>query len=746
MIPNDDGIENEPPPAGMNDPAEEVEDTDSQAGRNDESDDEVVLQPMTQRRIGTRSQGLGRNEPTTQTDAPPDSSRQIRELRRLGQNLDTMTDAEVHMTLQDLTGARVQNAIEYVFSAALASEPGNPSGYKEAVSSDEVEFWINGMVTELVNCAKRKVYRMVDRSSVPRGKKILKTRWVYRKKEKEDGTVVHRSRVVVKGYDQIPGVDFTESFAPTANDTTMRILLVMTLLYRWRCCCIDIETAFLEAVLKEETWIEVPDGYEFAFGKVDRKNQVMLLLKAMYGLVQAPRAFYETFRTILTSQEVGMVQSKVDPCMFYRMKDNLLEAIMVIHVDDCAISGMPETVENIKRAIGKQLSVKDEGILSRHLGVSYTWNEDGSLKIHQNDYVDEIIKKFEKDFGKCRSFATPGYPGHSYLKFEGEPVMLTEYRSYVGKLLFAMKKTYPELANSIRELATHMDNPGPDQWKGVERICGYLKYEATHGITFQVPTGLAIVGFVDSDFATNKETRKSTTGYLVTVGGCLVSWSSKAQPSVTLSSTEAEYVAASLCATEIKFVSMLLDELKADYPKPAVMREDNTGAIFLMKNDQVGQRTKHIDIRWHHVRDMIKDGLLVVVYIKTDENPADIMTKNAKEAIFLRHSLKLKKGVLVVGSSSREDVVGMASVLGSTDVRVTDLGSFMILPSTSSRCVRCPTSVFVMELGERPNEVNNSDGDTEQWLTVQRKGSKKSRCKLKDLGQVTETAILEDWT
>ena len=146
---------------------------------------------------------------------------------------------------------------------------------------------------------------------------------------------------------------------------------------------------------------------------------------------------------------------------------------------------------------------------------------------------------------------------------------------------------------------------------------------------------LAIISCVDSDFAINKETRKSTMGYLVLLGGCLVSWSSKAQPSVTLSSTEAEYVTARLCGMEVNFVTMLLDELKVDYPKPSMLFEDNTGAIFIMKNDQVRQRTKHIDVKFHHVRDMIKAGDLVVLYIRSEDNPADIMTKNTKEVFSL---------------------------------------------------------------------------------------------------------------
>ena len=173
----------------------------------------------------------------------------------------------------------------------------------------------------------------------------------------------------MKGYDRIPGIDFTELVALTAK-TTLRTMLIITLSYSdedgWTIKVIDIETVFLEVELKEEVWIEVPDGYEFALDEIDWTQYVMLPLKAMYGLVEAQCAFYEMFWKILTSAEVRMVQSKVDLCLFYKQDGNRkLTAMMVIHVNDCAITGKKETIYEIKKSIAKWLSVKDEGRLSK---------------------------------------------------------------------------------------------------------------------------------------------------------------------------------------------------------------------------------------------------------------------------------------------------------------------------------------------------------------------------------------------
>jgi hypothetical protein len=135
----------------------------------------------------------------------------------------------------------------------------------------------------------------------------------------------------------------------------------------------------------------------------------------------------------------------------------------------------------------------------------------------------------------------------------------------VGKLLWTVKKESPDCANAVRELSAHLSNPGKEHWDAVGRVIGFLAGNTDRVLKMRVPTNLRVVGYVDSDWAANKETRKSTTGFLITIGGCLVSWQSKAQPSVTLSSTEAEYVALSMCAQEIKLVSMLLHKIAPDH-------------------------------------------------------------------------------------------------------------------------------------------------------------------------------------
>ena len=218
-----------------------------------------------------------------------------------------------------------------------------------------------------------------------------------------------------------------------------------------------------------------------------------------------------------------------------------------------------------------------------------------------------------------------------------------------------MTKVAPKMANAVRELSTHMSCPGPEDWKAIERCVGYLKTRKGRSLTFRAPKELVPVSYCDSNYATDPNDRKSVSGMIHTIGGTIVNWASKKQSTVTLSSTEAEYIALSDCSKEIKFEWMLLKEL-LNLTKAAIIYEDNTGAIFLVKNQQVGARTKHIDVRHHYIRGLIKQKTLKIMFVSSEDNCSDIMTKNAQLSIFLKHKESLLNGMV---EGWREDVNGV---------------------------------------------------------------------------------------
>ncbi len=267
---------------------------------------------------------------------------------------------------------------------------------------------------------------------------------------------------------------------------------------------------------------------------------------------------------------------------------------------------------------------------------------------------EAIIQDYEKTTGETvKKWNTPGTPGKVLCKSEGAPVKIEAYRSIVGKALYYMTKVAPELANAVRELSSHMANPNDDHWKELGRLVGYLKHRPPAGLTFRRPTELRSISLSDSNYGTDPDTRRSISGRVSTLGGMITGWSSRKQATVTLSSTEAEYIALTECAQEMRMMNMLLQELFRK-PQRGTIYEDNTGAIFLVRNQQVGSRTKHIDIRYHYLRDLNESGEMEVKFVRTDDNISDLMTKNLSEKLYDKHVSSIRDGSTL--TRLREDV------------------------------------------------------------------------------------------
>jgi hypothetical protein len=276
------------------------------------------------------------------------------------------------------------------------------------------------------------------------------------------------------------------------------------------------------------------------------------------------------------------------------------------------------------------------------------------MQIYMQDYIQELIRDYEVHTGELtKHYATPSYTGEPADRNTGQTVKQREYRSFVGRLMFVIRKCIPDCCNTIRELSIHLDNPGSNHWRRLNRLMGYIKGN-TRPLKMRPPKNLRPAIYVDSDYASDRSDRKSISGDLSTIGGAVIGWRSKKQSGVTLSSTEAEYVALSTAAAEAKYMMMLLYELTNNYHAPAVLYEDNTGAIFLATNDSIGQRTKHIDTRYRFTNDLVRENWLVVEYIRTTNNYADLNTKAVVEALHVSLADDIYEGNLK--PSSREDV------------------------------------------------------------------------------------------
>ena len=477
------------------------------------------------------------------------------------------------------------------------------------------------------------------------GRKLIGVKWVFKVKYEPDYSLRYKSRVVSKGFMQIPGVDYTEKFSPVAQATTLRTVLVIALFLFWNCELVDIEAAFLEGRLKNKAYIELPPGLvELGImTQEDYDKSCIELQGSMYGNVDAALLYFERFTEYATSEEgLDLIQSKSDPCLFYKKNDNNdTIGMIVIYVDDCVIAGEDDFIKAMKTKLKDEFGVVEDGQLRKLLGVRYKWEDldnpdQAKVILSMDDKANDIVEAFETVKGSSvKTFKTPGKPGQLLEKNEGQAIKHNEYRSILGKLMFYVTKVAPECSFSCGQLARQMHNPGDVHWKAMERMVGYIKQKETHELVINRPKSMRIVSFGDASYSDCKETRRSSTGDIHTIGGSIVSWRAQKTKFVCLSSAEAEYVALTEMSKEQRFLTMLLQEvLYCDLP--SILYEDNEAATYLAKNYHVSSKTKHIDIRQHYVREHLKDKLGEIHAIKSQDNFADILTKNVTVNLFIK--------------------------------------------------------------------------------------------------------------
>ena len=387
-------------------------------------------------------------------------------------------------------------------------------------------------------------------------------------------------------------------------------------------------------------YVQWPKGIvELGFLTEAQKDSTCVQLRrSMYGNVDAALRWLREFTNFLVS-ECGFQACRTDPCILYLRENGVLKIVMTIHVDDSLCAGSKKDLQILYEKIRTKYKITTLGEITKYLGVCYSWKTDNKgeryVVASMKRNAEEIIAYYEKVTGtKAKIAKTPGLQNSVLEKNEEEILMLDEYRSLVGKLLFYAVKVAPDCANAVRDLARHMSNPGTMHWKAMQRVVGYLVGKKLHGLVMRKPNSLIPINYCDASYG-----KKSVSGMIGTLGGLMTSWCSRTIKTTTLSSTESEYVALSECGQELKFVCMLLEEIGIS-KFPGIIYEDNEGAIFLAKNQQVGMRTKHIDVRYHFIRDLVRDNFLDLRYVTSEDNYADIMTKNVSSEVYERLFLR----------------------------------------------------------------------------------------------------------
>jgi hypothetical protein len=485
---------------------------------------------------------------------------------------------------------------------------------------------------------------------------------------KDDGR--YRARTVAKGFTQIPGKDFQENHSPVVNDTTFHTILVLKIILKLEAGQFDIETAFLYGELEEELWMDFPDGYvdyiqeQISNGKtesipkqegidlkqINKQEYCLELKKAIYGLVQAARQWWKKFKQVI--QQIGYKQSAADPCLF--IKQGNKKAFIIIYVDDGGIFSSEDDIQEVLKELGKTFKVKYLGKLENFIGCKLIENpEKTKIWIHQPKLLKNLNQTFGKLVENVRDYKTPATPKATIVRpKEGDPLISPErqklFRSGVGMLLYLVKHSRPDISNAVRELSKVADGATEAHWKDMMRTIKYVLNTYNKALLlFPKMKGelFYMEGISDASLAEDKDGRLSVYGYTIFLCGAPIATKSKLSRSVVLSSTEAEYFALSEVAKEILFAKQLLETCGIKLNLPIIVRVDNVGAIFLGNNFSVSQRTKHIDMRTHFVREYIEDEILKILFIRSEDNTADIFTKNTSEEIFNRHASKFVEDI-----------------------------------------------------------------------------------------------------
>ena len=520
------------------------------------------------------------------------------------------------------------NVLHYIYGLNLTL----PITYEQALKSDDASKWEEAMSNEMKALEENNTFEI---TTLPPDKNVVGGKWVFTIKTGVDDNKTYKARFVARGFSQIPELDYSETFSPTAKMTSVRLLMQLAIENDMTIDQIDVKTAYLNAPIEEEIYVEQAKGFE----KLCKTGQKLVykLNKSLYGLKQSGRNWNQTLNNHLMT--LGFYKSQNDPCLYIKHLNNGI-VILLAFVDDMLLASNNEVEKNkVKRNLKEKFKIKDMGRISLFLGIEFIVGTN-SISMTQCKYIEKLLTIFGMQ--NCKPKCTPSEMNIN--KQNKEPLDECQHRIYrqiVGGLIYIMCSTRPDLAFIVTILSQSLSNPTEGDFVMAKHVLRYLKGTKDCSLVFKKSgQTISVNGFCDSDWA-NSEDRKSISGYCFNIfpKGPLISWKTRKQPTVALSSCEAEYISLVSAIQEGKYLVSLIFEILG-HNLNFHMNCDNQGTIALAKNPIKQQRTKHVDIKYHFIRDEILKGAVSMSYIPTEDNLADIFTKplsSIKLRKFMRH-------------------------------------------------------------------------------------------------------------
>ena len=533
---------------------------------------------------------------------------------------DTNTSTKVRYPLSSVLSYSRLSPTHKHFVMSITSTV-EPSSYAEASQHD---CWLKAMKAELQALQLNETWQLTP---LPPHKTAIGCRWVYKVKHKADGSIErYKARLVAKGYTQMEGLDYLDTFSPVAKLTTVHLLLAVAAMNHWHLRQLDVNNAFLHGELEEEVYMQVPPGLT-----VTNPNLVCRLQRSLYGLKQASRQWFMKLSDFLTVH--GFQQSHSDHSLFLRFNGSVT-TILLVYVDDIILTGNSNTaIQEVLTLLDQAFKIKDLGNLKYFLGLEIARSSEG-IHLSQRKYTLDILS--DSGMLGCRPNTTPMDSSTKLHATTGTPLSAeasSSYRRLIGRLIY-LNNTRPDIAYAVQQLSQYMSSPTDAHLQAAYRILQYLKGTPGSGIFFSATGTPQLRAFSDSDWAGCQDSRRSTTGFVVYFDSSLISWQSKKQSTVSRSSSEAEYRALASTTCELQWLTYLLHDFRMTFVEPATIYCDNHSAIRIATNPVFHERTKHIEIDCHVVRQQVTSGHLKLLPVSSSLQLADIFTKALPSTIF----------------------------------------------------------------------------------------------------------------
>ena len=461
-----------------------------------------------------------------------------------------------------------------------------PRTYREAIDSSDAHCWVKAMHEELESLKENNVFELTN---LPESKKTVGSKWVYTTKENPDGSKRYKARFVARGFSQKKGIDYGET-SPTTNITSIRILMQMVVQYDLIVHQMDVRMAYLHAPIDYEIFVEQPEGFK-------TNKLVYRLNKSLYELKQSGRNWNKMLHDCLIRND--FIQNPADHCVYMKQNERLL---IVSWVEDLIIAADKViSLSNVKKMLMSEFKMKDLGKLNHFIEIHFHITQ-GCVKMNQNKYIGRVLERF--NMSNCKPRATPCELRMDLIN-NSDPVDSRKYHEIIGSLIYHMTCTRPDLSYAVGKLSQYLSEPSQQLWVA-KHILKYLRGTSHYELRYQKSEELRILAYSDADWASNHSDRRSTTGFCFYLNkeSSPISWKSKKQLTVALSTCESEFMALAKTTHESLYLIQLLNGMDPQQRyEPAKILGDNQGAITLSKDPVNRQRCKHIDIKYHFIRD-----------------------------------------------------------------------------------------------------------------------------------------------